>query len=331
MSRRVSLGVTIGKFYPFHLGHDLLIREAKAQVDALVVVVGYRPGQALPGELRAGWIRALHPDVEIVMALEDIPEAPEPWAARTLELLGGRRPDVAFTSEAYGRAWARALGARDVCIDPERSRFPISGTRIRADLGAHWHMLTPPVKAHFARRVCTLGVESSGTTTLARALARHYRTAWVPEYGRWYWEGRRYTPRAAAWQADEFVRIAAGQARLAADLAPLANRVLVCDTDPLATLVWQRRYLGFVTAEVEELAARSPCDLYILTEPDFPFVQDGTREGESVRERMHGWFREALVERGFRFVTVSGGHRDRLRSAVREVEGLPTFPVIPAP
>jgi NadR type nicotinamide-nucleotide adenylyltransferase len=263
----VSLGVTVGKFYPLHLGHDHLIREAKARVERLVVVVGFKSGQALPGELRADWIRALHPDVEVLLAREDIPEAPLPWAERTLALLGGRRPDLAFTSEGYGATWAEAMGARHVAIDPERRRFPISGTQLRADLGAHWPLLAPPAKAHFARRVCVLGVESSGTTTLARALARRYRTAWVPEYGRWYWEGRRYTPTAERWDDAEFVRIAEGQRRWQADLAPLAERLLILDTDALATAVWQWRYRGATTPEVAALAAAARADLTLLTVP----------------------------------------------------------------
>lgn len=327
----MSLGVTIGKFYPLHLGHDLLIREAKAQVDRLVVIVGFRPDQALPGSLRAEWIREMHPDVEVIPALEDIPEAPEPWAQRTLDLLGGRIPDVAFTSESYGGAWAQALGARHVGVDPDRKAFPISGRQIRANPGAHWRFLTPPVKAHLARRVCVLGVESSGTTTLARALARHHRTAWVPEYGRWYWEGRRYTRHAADWRAHEFVRIAEGQRRWERDLAQLADRLLVCDTDALATLVWQRRYLGTTSAELEALAFARPAELYLLTEPDFPFVQDGTREGERLRWRMHGWFRETLAASGAHFVMVSGGHRNRLRSALRETAQLLSFPPLADP
>ncbi|MFB3132859.1 MAG: hypothetical protein ACE10K_10105 [Rhodothermales bacterium] len=51
---------------------------------------------------------------------------------------GGRRPEVVFTSEAYGEPWARLMGARHVAVDRQRTRFPISGAQLRADLGAHW-------------------------------------------------------------------------------------------------------------------------------------------------------------------------------------------------
>jgi len=40
------LGVTVGKFYPFHKGHDYLIREAKKKVDRLIVLACYNPHSA---------------------------------------------------------------------------------------------------------------------------------------------------------------------------------------------------------------------------------------------------------------------------------------------
>ena len=222
----MSVGVTVGKFYPFHLGHDHLIATAKQRVDRLVVLVGDKPEHALPGRLRAEWIGELHPDVDVRVTPDDLPEAPEPWARRTLEVLGGRAPDVAFTSEAYGAPWAAALGARHEGIDPDRARFPISGTQLRADLAQHWRFLTAPAKAWFARRVCVVGAESTGKTTVAQALAAHYRTAWVPEYGRHYWEGRRHLDDQA-WASDEFLRIARGQVvqRRIGGIAAIAMRL----------------------------------------------------------------------------------------------------------
>ena len=98
---------------------------AKAKVDHLVVLVGYKPTQQVAGHVRAGWIRLMHPDVEVIEALEDIPNASAPWAKRALELLQGRIPDVAFTSEAYGESWAALMGARHVTIDLQRARFAI--------------------------------------------------------------------------------------------------------------------------------------------------------------------------------------------------------------
>jgi HTH-type transcriptional repressor of NAD biosynthesis genes len=327
----VTLGVTIGKFFPFHLGHDLLVREAKARCDRLVVLVGWKPGQALPGELRAGWIREAHPDVEVLLVLEDVPDAPEPWARRTLEELRGRRPDVAFTSEPYGEPWAAAMGCRHEAIDVARARVPTSGTALREDLGANWEFLTPPAKAHFARRVVVLGVESSGTTTLAAALAERFRTVCVPEVGRAWWEARRHLQ--APWTEADFLAIARGQAALEDDLARLANRTVICDTDPLATTVWHRRYLGRRTVAgqgaLEAFAATRTADLHLLTAPDFPFVQDGTREDGPHRAEMHGWFKDALSGRPF--LELTGSPEARLAAATAAIEPLLRWAPHPAP
>ena len=76
----MSLGVTIGKFYPFHRGHDLLITEAKRQVEQLVVLSCATYDQDVPGAIRADWIREMHPDVTVLELTDDLPEAPAPWA-----------------------------------------------------------------------------------------------------------------------------------------------------------------------------------------------------------------------------------------------------------
>ncbi len=220
------------------------------------------------------------------------------------------------------------MGALHIPIDPQRLQFPISGSQLRADLKTHWQMLTPPAKADLAKRVCVLGVESSGTTTLAQALAESYQTVWVPEYGRWYWEGRRHTPNAQQWDSYEFINIARGQISWEDDLATRANQLVVCDTDPLATHVWHRRYLGFYHPALEEIIASRQYDLYILTEPDFTFVQDGTRESESRRYLMHQWFREVLQKREQHFIRVAGTHEQRLEKAKNQIDSLLVFPVL---
>jgi NadR type nicotinamide-nucleotide adenylyltransferase len=314
----------IGKFYPFHLGHDRLIAVAKEQVDEVVVLCCAHARQAIPGEVRARWIRESHPDVTVLEVEDDLPEAPAPWAARTVEVLG-RQPDLVFTSEDYGNEYAELMGARHISVDPGWRDFPISGTQLRGDLGAHWPMLAPGAKAGLARRVCVIGAESTGTTTLAQDLARPFATCWVPEFGRSYWEGRRYLKAADSWSEDEFVRIALGQQRQEDDLARRANKVLICDTDAIATHMWHRHYRGTYSDRVLELARLRTYVLYLVTCPDFPFVQDGTRDGDPYRHRMHEWLLEILEAEGRPFEVMTGGPTERLQRAVELVDPLTRF------
>lgn len=100
--------------------------------------------------------------------------------------------------------------------------------------------------------------------------------------------------RLPGWSSAEFLHIAAEQQRRENVAARVANKVLGCDTNAFATGLWHERYMGCRCAEVDAIGALDRVDLYVLTEPDFPFVQDGLRDGEHIRSSMHGRLIEEL-------------------------------------
>lgn len=168
------------------------------------------------------------------------------------------------------------------------------------------------------KRIVIIGSESSGTTTLARALAEHYRTVWVPEYGRTYSEGRQYVGQP--WRTDEFVHIATEQVRMEDALALLANRVLICDTDAFATSIWHERYMGAPSDDVKAITASRKYDLYVVTDVNIPFEQDDIRDGESFRQWMQGRFIEELSKGPTPMILVSGPHEERFAAAVKRID-----------
>jgi NadR type nicotinamide-nucleotide adenylyltransferase len=191
---------------------------------------------------------------------------------------------------------------------------------VRADPLACWEYLAPCVRAYFCKRVCVVGAESSGTTTLAAALAAHYNTVWVPEYGRAYYEAKMRRPDAGAWRSEEFVHIAREQCRRENEAARQANRLLVCDTDAFATTVWHERYVGTPSHAVAAVSAGCRPDLYVLTDVDIPFVQDGTRDGEHLRRWMHDRFIAELTGQRRPYIVVSGAPEARLHTAIQSIE-----------
>jgi HTH-type transcriptional regulator, transcriptional repressor of NAD biosynthesis genes len=313
--------VVIGKFYPPHRGHKHLIDSATARSRRVVVIVCERPTDTIPGESRAAWLREIHPAAD-VMVIDDRYDENDTavWAANTLGWLGGP-PDAVFTSEDYGEPYARAIGCVHVSVDRDRVTVPCSGREIRHDPFANWDFLEPPVRAHFAKHVCVVGAESTGTTTLAQALATHYGTPWVPEYGREY-SAEKFARGETEWKTAEFVHIANEQTRRAEAAARGANRVLIEDTNAFATRLWHRRYVGFESDAVRELAERTRCDLYLLTGDEIPFVQDGLRDGEHIRHAMHGWFADALRAQPIPWLLVRGSHDERMKVAVAAVDSL---------
>ena len=315
-------GLVVGKFFPPHLGHSHLINAGRAQVDELSVIACHRPHEQPPGELRGAWLREIHPDVNVLL-IEDTDDEQDPrvWAQNSVRWLGFT-PDVLFTSEDYGDAFAQCLGCEHVVIDKARTAVPISGTKLRSAPLRHLHFLTPPVRAWYVLRICLVGAESTGKTTLAKALAARYRTAWVAEYGREYSE-QKSEAGLVDWSANEFISIARIQCERENAAARKANQVLFCDTDAFATSIWYRRYFHTRSPEVEAIAAQQKRpDLYLLTDVDIPFEQDGIRDGEAIRNWMHLTFLEELTLQRKPFAVLSGSVEERLAKAVNRIDEL---------
>jgi HTH-type transcriptional regulator, transcriptional repressor of NAD biosynthesis genes len=325
---RFRHGALLGKFYPPHAGHQLLIEAAAAQCERVTVALMAASDETIPMALRHQWLEELAPpNVRVVSGIDDHPvdyDSPAAWAVHLalFQQLVGEAIDAVFTSEPYGAELGRRLGCPYVAVDVARDVVPVSGSAVRADPASYWWALGPSVRAWYCRRVVVIGAESTGTTTLARALAEHYDTAWVREYGRDHTVGK-----AAAgdvqWRDAEFALIARCQAAMedaAARTVPIP--LLVCDTDAYATTVWQERYLGHVTPDVAAISADRRCDLYVLTGDDIPFVQDGYRDGEHLRHWMTQRFRERLAQRPEPWVVVRGSVSERMRVATDAIDGL---------
>jgi len=351
--RRFRHGLVIGKFYPPHLGHVALVRSAASACERVSVVVMAAAAEAIPLARRVQWLAETFagvPHVAVTGVNDDLPvdyDSPEVWAAQValmrvgLAQLGADRPavgppDAVFTAESYGEELARRFSAADVRLD--RESVTLSGTSVREDLGRGWWDLPPATRAGLALRVVLVGAESTGKTTLALDLAQTLQArpgAWgatrvVREYGREWWATRVAVHRAqhpgAGWPegftAADFAHIAATQTAFEAEAAREGGPVLVCDTDAFATALWAERYLSALTAEVPPTVDHLPGRrLYLLLGTrGAPFVQDGWRDGEAIREAMDARFRELLTASGAEFVTIEGDWAERKAQALAVIE-----------
>jgi nicotinamide riboside kinase len=86
-------------------------------------------------------------------------------------------------------------------------------------------------------KVVLFGPESTGKTTLAKQLAHHYNSVWVPEFARQYLQKKWNNERNTCEQSD-LLPIAIGQMKLENNSAKKTDTVLVCDTDLLETKVY---------------------------------------------------------------------------------------------
>ena len=164
------------------------------------------------------------------------------------------------------------------------------------------------------RTVCLHGPESTGKTTLARALAAHFTTVWVPEFGRIYCEifGNEC-------DLEDLRAIRHGHDLLAAAGRRKANELLILDTDAVMTAIWSDILIGTRPPELDRID--DPADLYLLCNVDVPFEADRIRyfPSQTTRDTMFAQTRAELERRELKFVTISGSRDQRFQSAVKAI------------
>jgi NadR type nicotinamide-nucleotide adenylyltransferase len=157
---------------------------------------------------------------------------------------------------------------------------------------------------HTRRRICLIGPECTGKSTLAARAARELGACtWVREYAREYAEEHRTLT------SDDVETIARGQ--MACDDAANAE-LIVLDTDLISTVVYARWYYGSCPPWIESEARKRKADHYLLMDTDVPWIADPARDaGGDAREDLFDAFRAALDEFETSWEIVSGDWEER--------------------
>lgn len=348
-------GLIIGKFYPPHAGHHFVIETALSECDQVTVLILANDSETIPGVTRADLLERSHPhefkegrlvvewsrcNLPIDYSSRDADRAHAQFIFDYLSSIPTPLPWVLYSSEPYGERIAGdltdlyppGLAISHRMVDLKRIAKPISATEIRRNPIAHWEALRGPVRAFLTKRVVICGAESSGTTTLSKALAARYQTIWVPEYGRTFSEAVGNSHR---WTSDDFLHIIDEQQRLENTLAQFAGPVMFCDTDAVATAMFYELYLN-QPAPLEAYdrihLSQANKSLYIITDHEgVSFEEDGYRLFPHQREWATEWFRmhgPAITTSPW--ITVRGSHESRMEFATKVIDNLQTWDFGPA-
>ncbi|MDU0371385.1 AAA family ATPase [Hymenobacter endophyticus] len=317
--------LVFGKFLPFHIGHAALIEFARRHSTRLTVLVCASDQETVPGEVRAAWIRetyAAQPEVEVQVleyreqelanTSETSLAVAQAWADRFREVL----PEVTLvvTSEPYGALVAARMGIEYLDFDVFRAQVPVSGTAIRGDVRAGWAWLPASVQRHYQRTVAILGTESTGKTTLAEQLAKHFKAVWVPE------AGRDLIPDSTDFRQEQLLAVAAEHARRIAEVRAIAGPLLLLDTDVHITQSYARLLGQEYLTLPPGIYQQNRADLYLYLAPDVPLVQDGTRLPGPERTRLEALHRQTLADFNIAYYEISGGWAERWAQAVTLIE-----------
>lgn len=159
------------------------------------------------------------------------------------------------------------------------------------------------------KKILLLGAESTGKTTLAQALARHYQTSWVGEYLREFVIEQKRLP-----QPCEQLHIARTQIAHERVALATAHNYLFCDTGPCMTALYSAYCFGECPAELTDLAQQHRYDLVLVTHTDIAWQADGIqRDSPAAQLAIHQQLRALLQDWGWDYTLVSGTKEERLK------------------
>lgn len=170
------------------------------------------------------------------------------------------------------------------------------------------HSQTPTKSS--IKKVLILGAECTGKSTLAKDLATHFHTRYVPEYMRTYLENK---PKNYVCQYEDLLPIALGQLQSECDNLQKSNQYLFCDTSTFEIMAYALWYFNKCPKEIIAMIDNNPYDLILLTdESGIDWQADDMRDLPHGRTQMREHFITLLEEFHLPFHPISGNRTQRI-------------------
>lgn len=162
-------------------------------------------------------------------------------------------------------------------------------------------------------RIAITGPESTGKTTLAQALAKHYNCSWVPEYARYYLE-----KKSGSYNQQDLDEIAKGQ--LESWNKQKNEALCFYDTEMLVMKVWSEFKYNKLSSYISAAFENQQIDLFLLCKLDIEWEEDELREHPEERERLFEIYLSELEKLAIPFKIIKGQYAERTASAIQFVD-----------
>jgi len=331
-----KIGMTGGSYNPLHLGHVNNIIQAANQCEKLYVVLSNTND---PNEIdhkeRLMWLKNITRDMDNVEVFEIFDKNTSKdvydWDTGVQDVRNYITSpiDAVFAGDDYKgkNIWESMYPESEVIYFP-RDEVNISSTQIRENPYKYWEYLPKIVQRHYIKKVCVIGTESCGKSTLVRNLAKYFNTTYVEEAGRYVCIDAGGVDNM---QKYHYFDILFKHKQLEREALENANKVLLIDTDALTTLFYYQ--LGFEKEDKTDIdfekiatsiASLNDYDLYLFLEPDVKWVQDETRSSGDIRirELNNEKLKELLAINGIKYDIIKGNYQERYESGKAKVKKL---------
>jgi len=172
------------------------------------------------------------------------------------------------------------------------------------------------------KKIVVIGPESTGKSMLCTQLAEFFKTDWVKEYAREYLisNGKEYTIN----DLDEIVKGQIRNEENAINQLDKSNNILFIDTDMYVMKVWSEYVFNACNNSILNEIVKRKYDLYLLCEPDLPWVADELRTypDYKTRELLYHYYKEAMTHQQVPWININGDYEQRLQKSIKAVNGL---------
>lgn len=292
-----TCGLTVGKFMPFHIGHQYMIDFGLAVLGNMTVIVSGNEDDSIPLSVRYQWVfdhYKNNPNVIVEKHIDDIPMAETDQHGTVVNRDFWKQWIRVFkhfcpaathfvSGDQYGQTAAEFLGIEWL---PVTRRYGISGSRIRTDPIACYHDLTDVAKPYFCTKIAIIGAESTGKSTMAAEMSSVLNGQCVEEYGRTYSEVKQNVLNA-----NDFNVICNGH-QFNIDQAAKNGNLIISDTEAYTTYLFGHFFLDCDLQQIRQHGSEQHFDMYILLAPTVDWVDDGSRVVEQQKQRE--WFHKQL-------------------------------------
>ena len=327
---KYKVGMYGGSFNPLHLGHVNDIIVASNQCEKLYVVLAISDNKKeIDEKIRYKWLMNITNDMENVEVIKIYDESKSKdntnWTKGRDEVIKQTGSiDVVFAGDDYKdkNIWEQ-LYPNSKILYLSRNEINISSTMIRNNPFEYYDYLPKCVQQEYIKKVCVIGTESCGKSTLVRNLAKYFNTSYVEEMGRFVCEDAggidNMTP-------DDYYKILFRHKEEERIKLKDANKVLLIDTDSLITLFYYSlsykdttEYNKNFQLLAEQISSLNNYDLYLFLETDVPFIKDITRSNGENREKDNEYLKNILKRNNISYVVINGDYQERYENSKKEI------------
>lgn len=340
----INRALIIGKFMPFHKGHEYLIEFTHYfdKFDKIDVIVGSMDSEPINGYDRFKAVRefaySISDEITVHHLHKDIPQYPEDhsdfWKIWSHEIFNkihcaNDYKLTVFSSEKYGKELSEQLFKHKedkflletnfIPVDIDRNIYSISGTTLRNDK-SQFQLVNETMKRFIAQHYIFIGPESAGKTTLAKACAKKISGTFVPEYARTYLD-----EKGADLSNEKFHEILRGQtAQESYIYTSPPNYYNFHDTSVVTTYGWWQIYNSEHEFPYKNmlwtynwLSAKNV--KFILVHDNIPYVKDHIRYNETERDSNVEYWKDVL-ENVFKITNYAEIKSSSLEDRIKEMK-----------